>query len=129
MANTIQEEIYKNFLEVSRRQAGRMTAVTQSLADLIRQAGSVRKDMAEQNVPQPQTGSMTQGAPSLADVILQADAVRQDMAQQNARLADPYTASSAARRASGSTTTASGSTQAPGGTSALSTVLDVFKSG
>jgi len=84
MANTIQDAIYRNFLEVSQQQAGQVTQATQSLADLIQQA----------------------------------EAVRQDMTQQNARLADPP--------AKSSTTS---STQSAGGSSALSTVFDVFKNG
>ncbi|HTS64024.1 MAG TPA: hypothetical protein VMH28_18500 [Candidatus Acidoferrales bacterium] len=69
------------------------------------------------SVSQQQMDELAQEKQSLADLILQADQVRQDVAQQYVRT------TAGASGSSGSSGSGSG------GGSALSTVLDVFKSG
>jgi hypothetical protein len=55
MANTVQDEIYRSFLEASQQQATQVTAASQSLADLIVRADQVRQDMAQQTAGAPNT--------------------------------------------------------------------------
>jgi hypothetical protein len=75
-------------------------------------------------VSRRQAAEMTQTTQSLADLILQADNVRSDFAQETARKAGASSAS-ATSGSSGSGNPGTGS----GGSSVLSTVYDVFKSG
>jgi hypothetical protein len=64
MANTIQDAIYQNFLEVSQQQAEQVSQATQSLADLVQQATAVQQDMAQQNarLADPPTRSVATGS-------------------------------------------------------------------
>jgi hypothetical protein len=48
MANPIQDEIYRSFLEVSQQQTVQLAAAGESLADLVLQADQVRQDLAQQ---------------------------------------------------------------------------------
>src|SRR5213593_4883929 len=47
MGNSIQDEIFQRFLDVSRQQAAAIDASKQSLADLILQADEVRREFAQ----------------------------------------------------------------------------------
>jgi hypothetical protein len=65
MANTTQDEIYKNFLDVSQGQSAQMTVAVQSMANLILQAEQVRGDYAQQAAgkatPSGSSGGNTSG--------------------------------------------------------------------
>jgi hypothetical protein len=64
MANTVQDEIYQSFLEVSRQQTADMTQATQSLAALIGQANAVRSDLAQQAAWKAGTSNVSGGSGS-----------------------------------------------------------------
>src|SRR4051812_6925303 len=48
MPDTIQDEIYRNLIEASRRQAAEIKEAGHSLADLILQAGQIRAGVAQE---------------------------------------------------------------------------------
>jgi hypothetical protein len=48
MANTVQDEIYRSFLEVALQQTAQLSVTGQSLAQLVLQADEVRQDLAKQ---------------------------------------------------------------------------------
>jgi hypothetical protein len=64
MANTTEDEIYQNFLEVSQQNAA---AEGQSLASLILQAEQVRQDMAQQTAGASNTVRRSSGSQSGSD--------------------------------------------------------------
>jgi hypothetical protein len=66
MANTIQDEIYRSFLEAAQQQTADMKQAGQSLADLIAQADQTRQDRARQTPASPpaSNGSSSAGKAS-----------------------------------------------------------------
>jgi len=66
MANTVQDEIYQRFLDVAQQQAAAMGQATQSLADVILQAGDVRSDIAQQTAAAASGGSTSRSSSSSA---------------------------------------------------------------
>jgi hypothetical protein len=66
MANTIQDEIYQDFLKVSRQQGAELALAGQSLADVILQADAVRQDLAQQTarLADPARGGSRSGTAS-----------------------------------------------------------------
>ena len=66
MANTVQDEIYQRFLDVSQQQAAAMGQATQSLADVILQADQMRSDIAQQTAAaaNPTNASRSSGSSS-----------------------------------------------------------------
>src|SRR5437016_3496120 len=114
MGNTVQDEIYRSFLDASQQQATELKEARQSLADLILQADQVRRDMAQQTTGAANTVRSSSGSSPAGTV------------SSSSGSSSTGTVSSSS---GSSSTKASSSSQSSGGSSVLSEVMGVFKSG